>query len=98
MATKISVAFSVDAAGGQPLMSLTAVTAEVVSCTTSTQTVATGDSGPRANVVRVCPIDGHVHAAAGANPTATTADVYIPMGAVEHFFILPGDKLAFIED
>jgi hypothetical protein len=101
MPTKVNVAFGLLAPlhEGQLVLNLSDIqSTETITVTTSGATTAAAASGPRANLVRVSAVNGGVHIKAAATPTATTADVYIPIGTSEVFFVQPGDKVAAIED
>jgi hypothetical protein len=101
MPTKVNFAYGLLApmAEGQVILNLSDIKhSTTLSITTSLAPNYAAASGPRANVIRVSPLDGGVHVKAGINPSATTEDVYVPIGASEIFFIQPGDKVAAIED
>lgn len=67
---------------------------DVVAYDASTQSVA---FNAQTTVVRVVATT-NCHIRFGANPTATTSNVYLPAGVVEYFRVTPGDKVAAIKN
>ncbi len=69
------------------------VNTDAVSYDTSTASVAFSSVATHIRVVATT----NCHIRFGSNPTATTADVYLPAGVVEYFKVDPGLKVAAIK-
>ncbi len=75
-----------------PIAQLPALTTQVVTFTTTTQSAALGAVTSFVRVIS----DTDCHIVAGANPTATTSDLKMIAGMPEYFGVIAGQKIAAV--
>lgn len=69
-------------------------TVQVVAYTgTAGQSAALGTSTKLVRVIA----SSACHIKFGANPTATTSDIYLPANVAEYFGVTPGDKISAVQ-